>query len=207
MSPSNRNRTVALAALLQCAELVRQIAWNGRPDPDAFETSISSILALDAADVDGVYGGLDKLKLGLETLQTQLAGEQQQRNIELTRYAISLLYLERRLAKRPKMEATIREGITGAQQQLEFFGKTHDNIIARLADTYQQTISQIGPRIIVQGDQSHLSNSDNAARIRALLLAGIRAAVLWRQAGGTRWRLLFQRRKLLHEASSLLAML
>ena len=206
MTPSNRNRTVALAALLQCAELVRQIAWDGRPDPDAFETAINSILALDAADVDGVYGGLDKLKLGLETLQTQLVGERQ-RKIELTRYAIGLLYLERRLAKRPNMVAAVRKGITTAQQQLEFFGTTHDNIIARLADTYQQTISQIGPRIIVHGEQSHLSNADNAARIRALLLAGIRAAVLWRQAGGTRWRLLFQRRKLLHEASSLLAML
>ena len=39
--------------------------------------------------------------------------------------------------------------------------------------------------------------SDNAAKIRALLLSGIRSARLWRQLGGHRWQLIFSRRKLL----------
>ena len=33
----------------------------------------------------------------------------------------------------------------------------------------------------------------NADLIRALLLAGIRAAFVWRQSGGARWKLIFQR--------------
>ncbi len=43
----------------------------------------------------------------------------------------------------------------------------------------------------------HLQQTDNAAKIRALLLAGIRSARLWRQLGGHRWQLIFSRRKLL----------
>jgi len=48
-----------------------------------------------------------------------------------------------------------------------------------------------------------LADADTANLIRALLLAAIRAAVLWRQCGGRRWRLLLQRRDLLHAAQRL----
>jgi high frequency lysogenization protein len=44
----------------------------------------------------------------------------------------------------------------------------------------------LSPRIMVNGDPAHLNNPENANRIRALLLAGIRAAMLWRQSGGGR---------------------
>jgi high frequency lysogenization protein len=57
---------------------------------------------------------------------------------------------------------------------------------------------------MIKGDQAHLSNVDNAAKIRALLLAGIRAALLWRQAGGDRWKLIFSRSAMQKEAQQLL---
>ncbi|MDQ4147727.1 MAG: DUF489 family protein, partial [Pseudomonadota bacterium] len=81
---------------------------------------------------------------------------------------------------------------------------THINVISRLADTYQRSISELTPRIIVHGEESYLSNPDNASRIRALLLAGIRAAVLWRQAAGNRWRLLVGRNAMLRDIEALL---
>ena len=64
----------------------------------------------------------------------------------------------------------------------------------QLADIYQERISMLGPRIMIGGEPLHLQNPDNAARIRVALLAGIRAAVLWRQAGGHKWQLLLRRR-------------
>ncbi|MEH6454630.1 MAG: DUF489 family protein, partial [Psychromonas sp.] len=36
-------------------------------------------------------------------------------------------------------------------------------------------------------------------KIRALLLAGVRAAVLWRQIGGKRRQLIFSRKAMLHQ--------
>lgn len=205
MTPSPRNRAIALAALFQACELVRQIAWSGRAELEPFDTCVGSVLALQAPDIEHLYGEVSRLRMGIDALVAQLAEAPQGRNVELTRYAVSVLHLERRLTKNSAMVAQLRAGLEKAQAQLEFFGPTHENMIARLAELYQQTISQIGPRIIVQGEQSHLSNPDNAAKIRSLLLAGIRAAVLWRQAGGNRWRLIFGRKQLLAEARALSA--
>ncbi|MDF9756244.1 CII-binding regulator of phage lambda lysogenization HflD [Pseudomonas hunanensis] len=64
---------------------------------------------------------------------------------------------------------------------------------------YQDTLSTLRQRIQVHGDMRFLQQASNASKIRALLLAGIRAARLWRQLGGHRWQLVFSRRKLLNE--------
>ena len=203
MEQSVENRAIAMAAMFQCAELVREIAWEGTPEPRAFETAIRSLFTLDASTVEGIYGDISSLRLGFTVLEQQLGQDHTRRELELTRYVITLLHLERRLRRRADLVTTIQEGIQAAEKQLEFFDALHDNTIARLADVYQNTISIMGPRIIVQGDQGYLSNPDNAARIRALLLAGIRAAVLWRQAGGTRWNLILGRNKLVAAARRL----
>jgi high frequency lysogenization protein len=73
----------------------------------------------------------------------------------------------------------------------------------QLSQIYQERISTLGPKIMVRGEPLHLQNPDSAARIRVALLAGIRAAVLWRQAGGSKWQLLFQRRKTANTAREL----
>ena len=58
-------------------------------------------------------------------------------------------------------------------------------------------------RIVVTGSAEHLENSRNADIVRSLLLAGVRAAFLWQQLGGSRWRLALRRRKMLQQAQSL----
>jgi high frequency lysogenization protein len=76
-----------------------------------------------------------------------------------------------------------------------------------MADLYRQSISNISPRIIVKGKPLFLQNPDTQNRIRALLLAGIRSAVLWRQLGGTRLQLLFSRKSIVSDAEELLELL
>ena len=61
----------------------------------------------------------------------------------------------------------------------------------KLGHLYKETISTLGPKIIVSGEQPYLSNENNASKVRAVLLAGIRSAVLWRQCGGSRWQFFF----------------
>ncbi|EHQ51665.1 putative lysogenization regulator [Ectothiorhodospira sp. PHS-1] len=204
MEASHRNRALALAAMFQSAGLVKDVAWRGQCDAAQLETMIRSLFAFEAGTLDEVYGGAVNLRRGLRTLVEQVQANSPQVDGEISRYVINMLYLERKLMKQPDMIRTLRDGIEVAAHQSESFGILHENIMSRLGQTYQNTISELGPRIIVQGEQNHLGNPHNAARIRALLLAGIRAAVLWRQAGGSRWKLIFGRNAMLAEARFML---
>lgn len=127
--------------------------------------------------------------------------------MELTRYAVALLGLERKLAQRPELLTMLRDGIEDVLRNLPHFPVDHGNTIARFANLYLNSLSTLTPRIMVSGDPTHLNNPDNANRIRALLLAGVRAAILWRQSGGSRLTLLLRRNPLLRETRRLLASL
>lgn len=73
-------------------------------------------------------------------------------------------------------------------------------MIANLAAIYSDVISPLGSKIHVLGLQDYLVRPDIQQKIRASLLAGIRAGILWQQVGGTRWQFLFSRRKILNQA-------
>lgn len=208
MEHSTRNRTIALAALFQCIDGVIQLANTGQCDEEQFESCVNSILIDDALSAEALYGGLDNLKPGLSLMMYQLGGRNdlhgQTKQLDATQYAINVLALEKKLSRNPEVFQKVMDGIVDAQKQLEFFSATHTNMIARLAELYSNTISTLGPRIMIKGEQMHLSNTDNAAKMRTLLLAAIRAALLWNQAGGDRWKLLFARGKMQREADNLL---
>lgn len=197
------NQTIALAGVAQACYLVQQLATSGSADSKAMEASIGSLLKIDAASVTDIYGGLEGVELGLKQLDKQLTS----RTIadpEQARYAASLIYLERQLSNRPEMLKTITTGIEKAQSQAEHFGLLHENVFANLGDLYHSTISTIPPRIMVNGEPEYLSNPAIVNKIRALLLAGVRSALLWRQCGGARWKFLLFRKKLQDEIRLLL---
>ncbi len=170
-----------------------------------FETSLASLFEISPASTESVYGSRFEIKRGLQTLGEQLQGEEEKRNVYIMRYTVNLLQLERKLSKHPAMLKHIADGLDGATQQITMFGLTHSNVVARLADIYSQTISTLSPRIMVSGENNHLTIQENANKVRALLLAGVRSAVLWRQCGGRQWQLLFQRKSLMNCAQQLTA--
>lgn len=205
MTHSLADRTLALAGLFQAVDQVRQTAHHGTDQSAATAAAIHSIFMIDAPNVEQVYGGTQVLHRGLEVLRAQLGDKSgEQRDQEVARYAVAVLFLERKLHRNPDMQAKLREGIAAARTQVDYFGaETHPSVIARLGDIYQQTISQLTPRVMVSGEPNVLQQSDNAAMIRALLLGAIRSAVLWRQCGGTRWQLLLRRRAMVEAALAL----
>ena len=196
---------MALGGLFQAVTLVQQVARDGSADAAPFESSIESVFRIDAENADAVYGGSARLELGLRTLCRQLGRDKSLQDAEIMRYAVSLMFLERQLVRNARMLKRLREGIDAATQQSEHFSVTHENVLARLADTYASTVSQLQPRIMVQGKPEYLNTPANANRIRALLLAGMRSAVLWRQLGGNRLRLLWTRKHIVRCAEGLLA--
>jgi len=209
MSAPLSQRILALAGLFQAARLVQQLAREGRADAPAFATGIQSLLALDAPSTEAVYGGATGLRLGLELLRTKLAGDTDPGDIEIAKYVLSMIQLERRLRRQPDMQDAIRRGIEAAQAQMKFFqpqsnGGVHPRLVEKLAELYTQTLSTLTPRIMVNGDHGYLADPQIAARVRAALFAGIRSAFLWHQLGGNRWQLLFSRRKIAHGAAGIL---
>lgn len=198
------DRTLALAGIFQAAGLVQEMAEHGRADPQFLEASLGSIFQVDPPTTEAIFGGVAGVRYGLQGLLEHLSGNQTDHQTQVVKYAIGVLYLERQLAKRPQMLHQIRAGIDRARLQSEHFALTHANILASLASCYSDTISTLTPRIIVSGQQGHLSNPEVANTVRTLLLAAIRSAVLWRQCGGNRIQLLFGRRRLMAEAQRLL---
>ncbi len=194
---SIEDRTLALAGIFQSADLVRQIARKGLVDQAPFESSINSILTLEATSTEAVYDGLEGLKSGLRVLCEQIEPVSE-RNMELIHYVFGLILLERKLRKRQDLLEAIRQGVQHAIDQTQSYAVTHPEIVAHLAKLYSQTISTLDFRIQVKGEQRFLENSYNADKVRSLLLAGVRSAVLWRQKGGNRWQLFFSRKKILH---------
>jgi high frequency lysogenization protein len=208
MSYSITDRTIAIAGIYQAVTLVQQVAKTGTLDEISFETCIKSIFYIDVDKPVDVFEGVENLNIGLNTLISQLGGNSAeikvQKDMNVTKYAIGAMVLEKKLNKNQDMLNEISAGIELAKNQAEHFTVTHENVIANLADLYSKTISTLHPRIMVQGEHVYISNSVNANKIRALLLSAIRAVVLWRQCGGTRWQLILQRRSIIDNASMLL---
>ncbi len=203
MKKDTLDQIIALAGIFQSAHLVQQIARTGACDTEASQASIYSLFQTHPETVEAVFNGVRGIETGLNILIAQLSGKAG-RDMELTRYVVALIQLERKLARDNPRLQHIAGGIERARARLEHFEMGHPNMLAQLAGIYGETISTLQPRIMVQGEPLHLNNPDNVNKIRSLLLAGVRAAMLWRQCGGNRWRILWGRKQLLLNAQTLL---
>ncbi|HET9033954.1 MAG TPA: high frequency lysogenization protein HflD [Dokdonella sp.] len=185
------SRVIALAGVYQACALVHSIATEGRADSVAVESSLASLFRIDSDSAADAFGGLPGVRLGIEQLISSFSGDHQ--SVAVARLVLGVLRLERKLASRKQMLQQLREGIDSIQRQVDHLGVDHATVKVRLADLYSETLSQLKPRIVVHGNPTHLSDPKRVEQIRALLLAAIRAAVLWRQVGGSQWRLLLRR--------------
>jgi high frequency lysogenization protein len=200
-----QEQLTALGAVFQAAVLVDRIAKTGQIAEGDLRCMLGSLMVIDPKDTLDVFGGSDLyLRDGYRALASALERDPNSLQREPLRYALSMLGLERQLGKREEMLAVIGKRLPQIQNQVEHFGLVHENVIAASGALYQDTLSTLRQRIQVQGDMRHLQQPSNASKIRALLLAGIRCAHLWRQLGGHRWQLVISRRKLLRELYPLL---
>jgi high frequency lysogenization protein len=196
-------QTIALAGVVQAARIVDQLSKTGSYPLEFLEPSVHSLFEFDPPRVEDVYGSVAGVKLGLHNLASLLASRQEQENRDLVRYLFNLLYLERKFSADPGMMSVVRSRLEHASFRAEHFAGHVNDICHSVSGIYQDTLSKLKFRVKVTGSAQHLQDSRNADVIRTLLLAGIRSAHLWRQVGGRRWRLLFQRKALLRTAQDL----
>lgn len=202
MSSKEKQQTIALSAVFQAAELVATLARTGKVDNLALQPMIESILLVNASSTEDIYGGQwdcqSHLSLGRNIVKKALSKDRSSVNPDTLRYALSLVHLESKLAKSPQMLSTIGQEISLIEQKKGHYDSIlHENIIAAISGMYQNTLSTLPFRIQVQGDSRFLQQPHIANQVRAILMSGIRAAMLWRQLGGKRWHLIFKRKALL----------
>lgn len=200
-----KDQTLTFAVICQVAHLVQTLSRTGKIDEDDLTVLLRSITITSPQNSLEVYGGdLKNIKTGLELLVTHLGGKSQQKDPEFTRYIVSLLNLERQLSKKPKQLNLLGDRIDQTNRQLEHFDIVSDTLLASFASIYSDIISPIGTRIQVAGEPAILKQTGNQHKIRSLLLSGVRAAVLWRQVGGQRRKILFGRAKIVACAEQML---
>ena len=207
MSYQDQDRMLAFAGIYQAAALVHQLATQGKSDTDALTATLNSLFVENPETTEAVFGGFAGLTLGMRTLKTQMNGSapNEQRNMQLTQYVIGIIALENKLSKQPELVERLFKKLAVPESQRKHFGLLHDNTLAGIALIYTDVVSQLHPKIMVRGSHGYLSQPSIANRIRAVLLAGIRSAFLWKQVGGSRWQLLFKRGSYLRAADHCLA--
>ena len=199
-----KDKTLALAGVFQGAELVRQAACHGTWSGYAATSSLNSLFKMEAETAAEIYGGADRMRLGLETMLAVLEGDN--RYADALRYAVGLLQIQKKFSRSRKFQAEVGEALEGIarlgsdQEQHE----REDLQAHEIAAVYTRTISQLSPRIVVNGSPQYLQVERTTDWIRTLLLAGLRSATLWTQLGGGRFELMFGRKKLIRDAQSIL---
>lgn len=199
----SQRQTLALAGVFQAAQLVHDLATRGLVDQHTFASSIGSILITDPETTADIYGGdFFNLRTGATTLRKVLLKDSSVAP-QVLHYAMGILVLNTKLAKNQPMLTAIGQRLDTVKSQAMHFNPTHENVLAALAGLYQDTLSTLSYRIQVKGNPTILQQTGNADKVRSLLLAGIRSAMLWSQSGGKRWKLLFSRKKILQDLDAL----
>ncbi|MBT7879560.1 MAG: high frequency lysogenization protein HflD [Gammaproteobacteria bacterium] len=192
-------RALALAGLVQSCYLVAGIARTGMASQDNLAGCLESIFVTNPDETLDVYKGGNGVRTGLRLVSEILGELKIGEHGETIRYVMDVLSLEQRLRRTPKLMRSLGAGISAIQEHrhLNELTVTDEDIILRLSRLYEETAGTAQPRIRIQGQQKHLGNTMNTSRIRALLLAAIRSAVLWHQLDGRRSQWLLGRGKLL----------
>jgi high frequency lysogenization protein len=207
ISPPDRDLTLALAGLFQASALVHQVARLDQFDQQAMYESSYSLIRLDAASIEEVYGSEIGVELGLRTMIQLFSGQADDATREVYTYAVAMHQLGLKLAKFQKTSDVIRGELEQMQERfinMQDPESDLDTLHEALADLYTRTISHLTPRIIVQGDPEKLQQSSSVNRIRAALFSGIRSAFLWHQLGGRRWKLVIGRKDYVNMARRIL---
>ncbi len=196
-------RALALAGLLQSCYLVANIARTGLVGQDSLTGSLDAVFVTNPETALDVYRGGNGVRTGLRLLYEILGEFRISEHGDVVRYAMAVLALEKRLQKTPEVMRELGAGLSRVAEikAVEGVQTSQESIITELSDLYEKTAGTSEPRIRVLGQQKHLAERSNTLKIRALLLAALRSAVLWRQVDGRLSECLLGRRKLLAAAN------
>lgn len=187
-----RNQVLALAGTAQFIQYAHEMATDGTDRADRFDRAVQAILCTDPDTAMDVFGDQDGVADGVRYVQTHLAGRRPDTtDARIARYMGQVLKLSGKLLDDEQALGRIQGAIDRA-------GRLETGRVAAIFnEVYQETISQMQPRIMLQGHPTWLENEAMQQRIRTHLMAAIRCGVMWRQCGGGFFTLFLRRKALL----------
>lgn len=198
--PLMKDRVTALAAVFQAAALVEEIANGGSAPAREFALAINSLFALDATRVEDIIPPDAPLATGRTQLRLVLRRQAGSDATQRINYVMAMLHLAGILRADPDLQHAVRERLLQiAADTATLPDRGTDDVVAKIAALYVDTFGKLRFRVQVKGEPRQLQVPEVAARIRAMLFAGIRAAHLWHHLGGRRWHLLLGAGKMLDE--------
>lgn len=207
-----RSESIALAALFQCCSQINRIAHSGYCDEQAVSTVFRALLVTNPDTIDDIYKE-SNLKIGFKSLIEGFSTDGITDNTakELAKLAMQVMSLTDRIMGNSSLYNRLSNEIDSMKIQIEkdypdfLEGNTsvvmNSDNVEKFAQLYQSLISPNFSKLLIFGEERFLSSTENQNRIRALLLAGIRALVLWNQVGGKKLYLMFRRKDILSYAS------
>jgi len=192
--PELKNEVISLGAIYQASSEIKKIAWQGKINNKFIEPLIYSVYQTTSNEIEDIYINLKRLNTGLDFLRKQFVGDVFSRDAEVDRYFEAINVLVKNMNKNSEIFSNLRGELSSHKENV-----TEDNLHEHaefLSNLYLKTISKINPRIIVNGDNIHLTDNKNASMIRALLLSAIRSFILWQQSGGTKFRIFLFKKKM-----------
>ena len=201
-----KGESIALAALFQCCNQIQRIAKTGYYDDKAMICVIRALLVTDPNTVEDIYNPSDLLPGFRQIAECLEKGEEVKtpQTVETTKLALKLVALAISIEKSSRIYAKLSDEIDGLKKAMGAEGSKFmegdpnevigESTLHTFGALYTSLISPNFSKLLIYGEERFLSQTVNQDRIRSLLLAGIRAVILWRQLGGKR-RFLFFRRK------------
>lgn len=195
--------TIALAALFQSAAQIQRIARLGTVDEKAIAPLMRALVITNPQTIDEIYDP-KKVLPGLNQLLTSLYPKEatQPKNAELIKVGFSIMGLASSLEKQdPVLKQldhevdVLRENVLTLHPDYESASESilmDYDVIKLYSKIYSSLISPNFPKLIIYGEESFLRRPELQEMIRALLLSGIRASILWNQVGGKRYTLMFR---------------
>ena len=189
-----KNETISLGAIYQACNEIKKIAWQGEINNNIIEPLVNSVYQTTSEEIEDVFISIKRLNSGLDFLRRQLVGDAFSRDGEVSRYFEAIGILVKNMNKKDEVLNKLRTELT--KQSMPINEDNLDQHALFLSELYLSTISTVEPRIIVNGDNKYLTDKNNAAMIRSLLLCAIRSYILWQQSGGSKFRIFIFKKKI-----------
>lgn len=200
-----KDQMIALASLIQALSFASSIALTGACDEAAAKLLTDAIYKIDTPSCEMLYPPA-YLTEGLRVFQHLF----DQKNAlkpamqTLARYIIKINRLAAKLHAQPTLARELNKRLKQAKLQDDFFQHDSERGLVALSEIYLWLAQALKVKFTIIGQAQYLHDPHRTHHIRALLLASIRAAVLWQQLGGNAWRLWWHRKAYLHTSKQLM---